>query len=52
MAEPTGSTTTAVEDNADYGEFADDELGADAPSEYTTESPRTPRGGPPRGVRW
>ncbi len=38
MAEPTGSTTTAVEDNADYGELADDELGADAPSEYTTES--------------
>jgi small subunit ribosomal protein S9 len=38
VAEPTGSTTTAVEDDADYGETADDGLGADAPSEYTTES--------------
>ena len=37
MAEPTGSTTTGVEDDAEYGEYAD-EFGADAPSEYTTES--------------
>ena len=37
MAEPTGSTTS-VEDDADYSEYADDEYGADAPSEYTTES--------------
>ena len=38
MAEPTGTTTTTVEDDADYGEYADDEFGADTPSEYTTES--------------
>ena len=38
MAEPTGTTTTGVEDDADYGEYSDDELGADVPSEYTTES--------------
>ena len=38
MAEPTGTTTTGVEDDADYGEYADDEFGADVPSEYTTES--------------
>jgi small subunit ribosomal protein S9 len=38
VAEPTGTTTTGVEDDADYGEYADDELGADVPSEYTTES--------------
>ena len=37
MAEPTGSTTT-VEDDAEYGEYADDEFGEGAPSEYTTES--------------
>ena len=38
MAEPTGVTTTVVEDDAETGEYADDEFGADAPSEYTTES--------------
>jgi small subunit ribosomal protein S9 len=38
VAEPTGTTTTGVEDDAGYGEFADDEFGADTPSEYTTES--------------
>ncbi len=37
MAEPTGSTPV-VEDDAEIGEFADHEFGADAPSEYTTES--------------
>ena len=37
MAEPTGSTTV-VEDDADSGEYAEDEFGADTPSEYTTES--------------
>ena len=37
MAEPTGSTPV-VEDDAEVGEYADDEFGADAPSEYTTES--------------
>jgi small subunit ribosomal protein S9 len=37
VAEPTGSTT-AVEDDAGYGDHADDEFGADTPSEYTTES--------------
>jgi len=38
VAEPTGSTTV-VEDDADFGEYAaEDEFGAEAPSEYTTES--------------
>ena len=37
MAEPTGSTPV-VEDEADTGEYADGEFGADTPSEYTTES--------------
>ena len=38
MAEPTGSTTV-VEDDAGFGEYAaEDEFGAEAPSEYTTES--------------
>jgi small subunit ribosomal protein S9 len=36
VAEPT--TGTAVDDDTDYPEYADDELGADAPSEYTTET--------------
>ena len=35
MAEPTGVTTPSVEDDA---ELADDEYGAEVPSEYTTES--------------
>ena len=38
MAEPTGTTTAGVEDDAVVGEYTDDELSADAPSEYTTES--------------
>ena len=38
MAEPTGVTTTSVEDDAELADYADDESGADAPSEYTTES--------------
>ena len=37
MAEPTGSTAS-VEDDTDYADYADDELGAEAPSEYTTET--------------
>ena len=37
MAEPTGSTTV-VENDADSGEYAEEEFGADTPSEYTTES--------------
>ena len=38
MAEPTGSTPV-VEDDAETGEYtADGELGAETPSEYTTES--------------
>ncbi len=37
MAEPTGSTTT-VEDATDDADFTNDEYGADAPSEYTTET--------------
>jgi small subunit ribosomal protein S9 len=35
VAEPTGVTTPSVEDDA---EFADDEYGAEVPSEYTTET--------------
>ena len=35
MAEPTGVTTPSVEDDV---ELADDEYGAEVPSEYTTES--------------
>ena len=38
MSEPTGSSSTVVEDDANTGEYANDEFGADAPSEYTTES--------------
>ena len=38
MSEPTGSSSTVVEDDANNGEYANDEFGADAPSEYTTES--------------
>ena len=38
MAEPTGVTTTSVEDDAELAGYADDEFGADVPSEYTTET--------------
>ena len=38
MAEPTGASTTVAEDETERGEFADDEFGADVPSEYTTET--------------
>ncbi len=38
MAEPTGASTTADEDETELGDFADDEFGADVPSEYTTET--------------
>jgi small subunit ribosomal protein S9 len=39
VAEPTGVTTTSVEDDADFADYAaDDGYGADVPSEYTTES--------------
>ena len=38
MAEPTGASTTVDEDEAERGDFADDEFGADTPSEYTTET--------------
>jgi small subunit ribosomal protein S9 len=38
VAEPTGVTTPSVEDDAEFAEFADDEYGADVPSEYTTET--------------
>ena len=37
MAEPTQSGTD-VDDDVDYADYADDEYGADAPSEYTTET--------------
>jgi small subunit ribosomal protein S9 len=36
VAEPT--TGTAVDDDVEYPDYADDETGADAPSEYTTET--------------
>ncbi len=38
MAEPTGVTTAGVEDDAEVTDYADDEYGADVPSEYTTET--------------
>jgi small subunit ribosomal protein S9 len=38
VAEPTGVTTTSVEDDAEFADYADDEFGADVPSEYTTET--------------
>jgi small subunit ribosomal protein S9 len=38
VAEPTGGTAAGVEDDTDYANYADDEYGADAPSEYTTET--------------
>ncbi len=47
MAEPTGVTTTSVEDDADVADYADDEFGADVPSEYTTE---TAQDGPARAA--
>ena len=38
MAEPTGVTTSSVETDAEPTDFADEEFGAEVPSEYTTES--------------
>ena len=38
MAEPTGVTTTSVEDDTELADYTDDEFGADVPSEYTTET--------------
>jgi len=38
VAEPTGGTAAGVEGDADYSAYADDEFGADVPSEYTTET--------------
>jgi small subunit ribosomal protein S9 len=38
VAEPTGGTTTAVDEETEFTEYADDEYGADVPSEYTTET--------------
>ena len=38
MAEPTGVTTTSVEDDTESADLADNEYGADVPSEYTTET--------------
>jgi small subunit ribosomal protein S9 len=38
VAEPTGVTTTSVEDDADTADVADGEFGAEVPSEYTTET--------------
>jgi small subunit ribosomal protein S9 len=38
VAEPTGATITGTENDADYADYAEDEYGADAPSEYTTET--------------
>jgi len=45
VAEPTGVST--VEDNTDVADVADDEYGADVPSEYTTE---TAQDGPARAA--
>jgi len=38
VAEPTGAIATSAENGADYADYADDEYGADVPSEYTTET--------------
>jgi small subunit ribosomal protein S9 len=38
VAEPTGASTTVDEDEKELGAAADDEFGADVPSEYTTET--------------
>jgi small subunit ribosomal protein S9 len=40
VAEPTGVSTPGVEEDPEYADFADDEYGADVPSEYTTETAR------------
>ena len=45
MAEPTGAST--VEDDTDLADVANDEYGADVPSEYTTE---TAQDGPARAA--
>jgi small subunit ribosomal protein S9 len=37
VAEPTGGSAAGVDDDVDYSDYADD-YGADAPSEYTTET--------------
>jgi small subunit ribosomal protein S9 len=47
VAEPTGLSTPGVEDNAGFADYADNEYGADVPSEYTTE---TAQDSPARGV--
>jgi small subunit ribosomal protein S9 len=47
VAEPTGVTTPSVETDAGAADFADDEYGAGAPSEYTTE---TAQDGPARAA--
>jgi small subunit ribosomal protein S9 len=38
VAEPTGVTTPSVETGAELTDYADDEFGAEVPSEYTTET--------------
>jgi len=38
VAEPTGVSGTDVDNDTDYTDYADDEYGADTPSEYTTET--------------
>jgi small subunit ribosomal protein S9 len=38
VAEPTGVTTTSVEDDTELADYTDGEFGADVPSEYTTET--------------
>jgi small subunit ribosomal protein S9 len=47
VAEPTGVTTTSVEDDTEPADVADNEYGADVPSEYTTE---TAQDGPARAA--
>jgi small subunit ribosomal protein S9 len=38
VAEPTGVSTPAADEDVEYVNYPDDEDGADAPSEYTTET--------------
>ena len=42
MTEPTGASTLSGDDEAEVNDYADDELGEGAPSEYTTESADAP----------
>jgi small subunit ribosomal protein S9 len=46
VAEPTGASAAGIDEDADYSDYADDEYGADVPSEYTTETAQDTPGRP------